>query len=185
MRLTRRGRVVAFIAATLAALLLGAIVSLDVDAAPVHGERPTAPLAKRCDDRLALLLTRAGFRGQALRTAWAVVQRESNGQNLIPGHPSYNGADVGIWQVNRPAWGGSRWWSEAAMGDPARQSRIVYRILTKRGTYWRPWGLTRDGRLDATHYGSWSAWQHENWIMAPFRKYAAQFDRLPRACRVS
>jgi hypothetical protein len=69
------------------------------------------------------------------------------------------------------------------MLDPKRQARIVFRHMTDGGRNWAAWGLTRDGRLDASQYGGWSSWQHEAWIMAPFRKYAAAFDRLPKGCR--
>lgn len=55
------------------------------------------------------------------------------------------------------------------MLDPERQSRIVYKYMTNKGKYWVPWGLNSDGSLNASQYGGWSSWQHENWIMAPFR----------------
>jgi hypothetical protein len=71
------------------------------------------------------------------------------------------------------------------MLDPNRQARIVYRHMTDKGRNWSAWGLTRDGQLDASQYANWSSWQHEAWIMAPFRKYAAAFDRLPKGCRPS
>jgi hypothetical protein len=135
-----------------------------------------------CRDRIVRVLHDAGFRGESLVIAWAIVQRESNGRNLVPGHPSWNGGDWGIWQVNRGAWGGERWWTESSMSDPARQSRIVYRILTQRGTYWRPWGLSSPhaDSLDTSHYGSWSSWQHYAWIWEPFTRYRAAF---PKGCR--
>jgi hypothetical protein len=122
-----------------------------------------------CKDKAAKLLYTAGFTGYAHKQAWAITYRESRHQNLVPGHPQFNGGDWGMWQINRGAWGGERWWTEAGMSDPAQQSRIVYRILSQKGTYWRPWGLTADGQLDTTHYQMWSSWQWENWIMAPFR----------------
>lgn len=140
--------------------------------------KPQPPSA--CRDKVARMLWRAGFRGEKNRVAWSITWRESRHQNLVPGHPQYNGADVGTWQINRPTWSGARWWSEASMSDPARQSRIVYRVLSKRGTYWRPWGITSDGRgIDTTHYGMWSAWQHEHWIARPYF-YARSI--YPKAC---
>lgn len=129
----------------------------------------------KCKNDLATALATAGFHGRDHRQAWAIVMRESNGQNLIPGHPSFNGGDWGIWQVNAGAWGGERWFTTAAMSDPVKQSRIVYRILSQKGSYWRPWGLTEHGQLDATHYGSWGPGLWEAWIMAPFRMYWAQY----------
>lgn len=128
-----------------------------------------------CKNKLARTLYEAGFTGHDHRQAWAIVMRESNGENLKPGHPAYNGADLGIWQINEPSWGGEPWFTYNAMTDPARQSRIVYRILTKKGTYWRPWGLTDDGQLDATQYGMWGPDLWDAWIMSPFLRYYAQY----------
>jgi hypothetical protein len=54
------------------------------------------------------------------------------------------------------------------MLDPLRQSKIVYK-WTKGGRYWAPWGLTADGQLDPSQYGSWGPSLWEAWIMAPFR----------------
>lgn len=128
-----------------------------------------------CKDKLAQTLYQAGFTGYAHKQAWAVVMRESNGQNLIPGHWAFNGEDWGIWQINEGAWGGQRWFTYANMSDPVAQSRIAWRYMTKKGTYWRPWGLTASGELDATHYQSWGPGLWEAWIMEPFRRYSAQY----------
>jgi hypothetical protein len=140
--------------------------------------KPTPPA--QCKDRAALMLWRAGFKGERNRIAWSITWRESRHQNLVPGHPQYNGSDVGIWQTNRGAHGGASWWDESAMRNPERQSRIVYRIVSQRGTYWRPWGITSDGRgMDTSHYGMWSSWQHHNWIWAPY-SYARSI--YPKEC---
>lgn len=141
---------------------------------PVHEDRPPAPTWS-CRDKLARILKDAGFRGHDHRQAWAIVMRESRGQNLIPGHPQFNGEDWGIWQINAPAWSGERWWSYEHMSIPEDQSRIVYKHLSKKGKYWRPWGLTEDGQLDATHYQSWGPDLWEAWIMAPYRHFYAKY----------
>lgn len=123
-----------------------------------------------CTNRVVRTLHSAGFRGNSLRMAYAIVMRESKGQNLDESSRYFTGA-LGIWQVQTSAWSRQSWWSRSAMLDPAQQSRIVYRYMSKRGTYWAHWGLTPQGTLDSTYYRGWSAWQHEAWIMAPFRKY--------------
>ena len=134
----------------------------------------------KCKDAAALMLWRAGFRGEVNRIAWSVTWPESRHQNLVPGHPQYNGSDVGIWQTNRGAHGGASWWSESAMRNPERQSRIVYRVVSKRGTYWRPWGLTPDGRgMDTSHYSMWSPSTQWAWIWQP---YAYARSIYPKAC---
>lgn len=156
----------------IAEMMMGAILAMPPKAKP----EPPA----QCKDKTALMLWRAGFRGPKNAIAWAITWRESRHQNLVPGHPQYNGSDLGFWQINRGAWGGERWWSESSMSDPARQSRIVYRILSQRGTYWRPWGITSDGKgMDTTHYGMWTSWQHANWIWRPY-SYARSI--YPKAC---
>lgn len=153
--------------------LLCLLLAVAALAAPSVARADPVP---RCQDKTVQVLRAAGFTGQSLRIAWAVVMRESRGQNLQPGHPQFNGADYGIWQINAPTWSRSPWWSYQAMTTPAVQSRIAYRILTQRGTYWRPWGLTRDGRaMDTSHYGSWSSSQQWVWIWAPYWQFYKAF----------
>jgi hypothetical protein len=154
----------------LAAALLAATVA--VSPAPVVKDKP-------CRDHVANVLRGAGFEGDSLRTAWAIVMRESKGQNLDESSPWYTGA-LGWFQVQTSAHSGKPWWSRGAMLTPRVQARIVYRHMTNKGRNWAPWGLTRDGQLDASQYANWSSWQHEAWIMAPFRHYHARF---PKACR--
>lgn len=155
----------------IASAFLAATVALTPGAA-VADERP------KCRDRMVRVLEDAGFRGWQVRHAWAITWRESKHQNLDESSRFFTGA-LGVWQVQTSAHSGNRWWSRDAMLDPVRQSRIVYRYMTDRGTYWRPWGLTADGRLDPTHYAGWSAWQHQNWIMAPYQQGLALY---PKGC---
>lgn len=129
--------------------------------------------------RVVKVLEKAGFTGNKLRIAYGIVMRESKGQNLAEDSPYFTGA-LGIWQIQTSAHSHNRWWSRAAMLNPYRQSRIVYLYMSDKGTYWRPWGLTSDGLgLDTTHYGSWSSWQHQNWIWIPYKRY---YDDFPFRC---
>lgn len=157
--------------APIAAALLAATTALG---APAVADQP-----KPCKDKTARVLQEAGFQGQSLRMAWSIVMRESKGQNLAEDSPWYSGA-LGVWQIQTSAHSGKPWWSRSAMLDPLRQSKIVYRYMSDKGRNWQPWGLTRDGQLDATQYGGWSSWQQQNWIMAPFQRFYRQF---PKACR--
>ncbi len=179
VRLTRRGRIVATIGATLLAIPLGLVASLDADADAAPGpstetstivadaRKAQRPEPWKCRDKAATILYEAGFRGWAHKQAWAITYRESKHQNLDESSPWYSGA-LGMWQIQTSAHSGKPWWSRAAMLDPLRQSKIVYK-WTKGGKYWQPWGLTADGNLDATQYGSWGPYLWEAWIMAPFR----------------
>lgn len=129
--------------------------------------------------RVVSVLQSAGFTGNNLRIAYGVVMRESKGQNLAEDSPWYSGA-LGWFQIQTSAHSGKWWWSRAAMLNPYRQSVIVYRYMTNKGTYWRPWGLTGDGRgMDTSHYANWSSWQHYNWIWAPYKRY---YDAFPYKC---
>lgn len=176
MRLTRRGRNIRDIAlATLLTIPLALAASLDAaEAAPVREpvqlvqvDRAKPKPEWKCNDRAAKILYQAGFTGWAHKQAWAITYRESKHQNLDESSPWYSGA-LGMWQIQTSAHSGKSWWSRAAMLDPLRQSKIVYK-WTKGGKYWQPWGLTADGSLDATQYGSWGPALWEAWIMAPFR----------------
>ena len=129
--------------------------------------------------RTVKILQDAGFTGNKLRIAYGIVMRESKGQNLSESSLWFTGA-LGIWQIQTSAHSHNRWWSRAAMLNPARQSRIVYRYMSNKGTYWRPWGVTSDGRgMDTSHYGSWSSWQKWNWIWVPYKRY---YDAYPHRC---
>lgn len=180
MRLTARGKTVRDVAlATLLTIPLAFFASLDAEAAPPPPVQESVQEARsaqvkkpkpvwKCKNRAAMILYKAGFTGWSHKMAWAITYRESKHQNLGSDSPWFSGA-YGMWQVQASAHSGKPWWSMAAMMDPYRQSRIVYKYMTNKGKYWVPWGLNPDGSLNASHYGGWSSWQHENWIMAPFR----------------
>jgi hypothetical protein len=163
-----------------ASLLTGALIAAPTGVAaavtppPPNAHTVTAAKGSQgftCRDRVAKILHRAGFRGHSHRIAWAVVMRESKGQNLDERSPWYTGA-LGIFQVQTSAHSRKPWWSRAAMLDPDRQARIVYLHMTNRGKYWRPWGLTPNGRgVDARDFGRWSSWQVTNWIWIPYERF--------------
>jgi len=127
--------------------------------------------------RTVKILHNAGFTGNKLQIAYGIVMRESKGQNLSESSPWFSGA-LGYWQVQTSAHSHNKWWSRAAMLNPLRQSQIVYKYMSKKGTYWRPWGLSGDGKsMDTTQYGAWSGWQHYNWIWLPYIRYYNSFPK--------
>jgi hypothetical protein len=139
--------------------------------------KPTPPSA--CRDKVARMLWRVGFRGEVNRIAWSITHRESKHRNLDESSPWYSGA-LGMWQIQTSAHAGRPWWSRSAMLNAERQSRIVYRHMTKRGTFWQPWGLNRSGTgMDTTQYGMWSSATQWAWIWQP---YAYARSIYPRAC---
>jgi len=138
---------------------------------------PTVPAkpAKPCKDRVVAWIKEAGFQGANVRVAWAIAQRESNGN---PGESSW--PDLGLMQLNAPSWQGSKYWP-ADIYDPVQNLTAVRKMVRDMG--WQPWGLSvKHGKVsyDFSAYGMWSSWQHQNWIVKPFERYYAQF---PKACR--
>ena len=152
--------------ATLCAATLAATVT--VAPAPVVKAKP-------CNDRVVAWIKKAGFTGANVRVAWAIAMRESNGNPRESTPP-----DLGLMQLNIGAWSGTKYWP-ANIYDPVQNLRAVRHMVRDFG--WQPWGLrVKRGIVtyDFTSYGGWSSWQHQNWIVAPFERYWAQF---PKACR--
>ena len=104
-------------------------------------------LRKLSQEQLVELLRAVGFKGIALKTAWAVAMRESNGRpvahndNLSTGDNSY-----GIFQVNmlgslgvdrREKYGLT---GNADLLDPVTNAQVVFQ-MTKGGVDWSSWGL--------------------------------------------
>lgn len=157
----------------LAALLAAAAVTLGGLAAAAPAQ------AKTCQDPVVNTLKLAGFQGHSLRIGYAIVMRESKGQNLDHTSPWFSGA-YGIWQVQESAHSGKHWYSRNAMLNPLAQSRIVYKHMTDKGRWWQPWGITANGLgVDAQQYPSWSAWQIKNWIWTPYWRF---YQSFPRGC---
>ena len=143
---------------------------------PVINEPKKMPRSKPqppCSEPLAVTLWETGFRGQHLAMAWAIVMRESNGQNIIPGDPRFNGEDYGIFQLNKPTWGDEPWWDDEQIVTVEGNARIAYQLIQERG--FTAWGLNSDGSFNFSSYGGWSDWQRENWIVRPYLKYLNQY----------
>lgn len=110
---------------------------------------------KLTQEQLIDLLRAVGFKGQALKTAWAVAMRESNGRpiahndNVATGDNSY-----GIFQINmlgnlgdarREKFGLT---ANADLFDPVTNAKVAFH-MTKGGTDWTSWGLGH-GAYDGT-----------------------------------
>ncbi len=154
----------------IAQLIVAGLAASVIVAPPV----PAKP-AKPCKDQVVAWIKEAGFQGANVRVAWAIAQRESNGN---PGESSW--PDLGLMQLNAPSWQGSKYWP-ADIYDPVQNLTAVRKMVRDMG--WQPWGLSvKHGKVsyDFSSYGMWSSWQHQNWIVEPFERYYAQF---PKACR--
>lgn len=156
-----------------AAAAIGLAASLVTAAPPVTTE--PQPRAKVCNDRVVKWIKKAGFKGASVRVAWAIAQRESNGNPNESTMP-----DLGLMQLNYPTWSGTKYWP-ADIYDPVQNLTAVRKMVRDKG--WQPWGLrVHKGKIsyDFSSYGMWSSWQHQNWIVIPFERYYAQF---PKECR--
>jgi hypothetical protein len=101
------------------------------------------------DRELVDVLKHAGFEGNALKIAWAIVKKESNGRpvafngNVRTGDNSY-----GIFQINMIGDLGEErrkkfeLSSNAELFDPVTNAQIAYRMSAE-GTNWSAWkGIT-------------------------------------------
>jgi hypothetical protein len=161
------------------ATLTGAVAAVGLAASLVTAAPPVTtepqPRAKVCNDRVVKWIKKAGFKGASVRVAWAIAQRESNGNPNESTMP-----DLGLMQLNFPTWSGTKYWP-ANVYDPVQNLTAVRRMVRDMG--WQPWGLrVHKGKVsyDFSSYGMWSSWQHQNWIVIPFERYYAQF---PKECR--
>lgn len=99
------------------------------------------------DTELVDLLHSVGFRGNSLKTAWAVVKRESNGRPLAHNDNTNTGDNsYGIFQINmigtlgedrRAKFGLD---SNKQLFDPVTNAEIVFH-MTNEGNDWSSWDI--------------------------------------------
>lgn len=99
------------------------------------------------DQELKDLLSQVGFKGQALRIAWAVAKKESNGRpkahndNVNTGDNSY-----GIFQINMMGSLGAdrlekfNLQTNKDLFDPVKNAQIAYH-MTNEGRDWSSWKI--------------------------------------------
>ena len=97
------------------------------------------------DSQLVELLKAVGFKGKALRTAWAVSKAESNGRPFaFNGNAKTGDSSYGIFQINMIGNLGSHRQDKynldlyTELFSPVKNAQIVYR-MTKSGTDWSSW----------------------------------------------
>ncbi len=101
------------------------------------------------DSELIELLSTVGFEGKALRTAWAIAKRESNGRPLAyNGNRATGDSSYGIFQINMLGNLGVdrkekfNLKSNESLFDPTKNAEIAY-YMTNGGSDWSAWkGLT-------------------------------------------
>jgi Lysozyme like domain len=108
-------------------------------------------LTSLSDSQLVAVLKAVGFKGKALKQAWAVAKKETHGNPLSYNHNVRTGDNsYGLFQINmignmgaerRQAYGLA---SNAQLFDPITNAQIAYQI-SKGGTNWSPWhGITQN-----------------------------------------
>lgn len=100
------------------------------------------------DEDLARLLSAVGFEGKALRTAWAVVKKESNGRPLaFNGNRKTGDSSYGIFQINMiGGLGVSRrdkfdLNSNVELFDPVVNAQVAYH-MSGGGDDWSSWKIS-------------------------------------------
>lgn len=118
-----------------------------------------------CTDPVAKQLHAVGFRGERLKTAWAIVMRESKGHAIAVSL----GGDYGLFQFNRSAYSGASWWDPVRLLDPAYNATVAFNISQGGRTFY-PWDI--GGRRQ--HLARYSS-------AATFRVFVQYLGRFP--CR--
>ena len=102
------------------------------------------------DTELIDLLSLVGFEGKSLRTAWAVVMRESRGHPTSRNNTPATGDDsYGLFQINMIGGLGDvrrekfNIEKNSDLYDPVTNAKAAF-YMTARGTNWGSWGLGPD-----------------------------------------
>jgi len=106
------------------------------------------------DEDLKQLLATVGFEGKALRTAWAIAKRESNGRPMAyNGNRNTGDSSYGIFQINMLGDLGVvrkenfNLKSNVLLFDPVINAEITY-YMTKGGQDWSSWkGLNKPAQV--------------------------------------
>lgn len=107
----------------------------------------TTPNKLMCTDKTVGILQEAGFKGESLREAWAIVMRESRGHQgaISPTN------DYGLFQMNRAAHHKSPWWDDKKLLKADYNAAFAYH-MSQGGKNWSSWDIGPNGE----HLARWS-----------------------------
>lgn len=120
-------------------------------------------------DRVISTLQAAGFSGDALRKAWAIVMRESGGNPTAYNPDRSTGDDSrGLFQINMLGDMGKQrdaWFRRTVEGytgpqslfDPVVNARAAY-VLSKHGTDFYHWDIDKNGYDGGSHAAAFQKW---------------------------
>ena len=116
------------------------------------------------DEELVRLLSTIGFEGKALKVAWAVVKKESNGRPLaFNGNVKTGDNSYGIFQINMIGGLGVARRdkfdldSNKDLFDPVVNAQIAY-YMSNEGSDWSAWGVGKfpyNGDTNQAMYNLW------------------------------
>ena len=116
------------------------------------------------DEELAKMLSTVGFEGRALKVAWAVVKKESNGRPLaFNGNVKTGDNSYGIFQINMIGGLGVARRdkfdldSNKDLFDPVVNAQIAFH-MSNEGSDWSSWGVGKfpyNGNTDQAMYNLW------------------------------
>lgn len=116
------------------------------------------------DEELLKMLQAIGFEGKALKVAWAVVKKESNGRPLaFNGNVKTGDNSYGIFQINMIGGLGAvrrdkyDLDSNIDLFDPVVNAEIAFH-MSNEGSNWSSWGIGKfpyNGNTDQSHFNTW------------------------------
>ena len=116
------------------------------------------------DEELAKMLSTVGFEGRALKVAWAVVKKESNGRPLaFNGNVKTGDNSYGIFQINMIGGLGVarrdkyELNSNKDLFDPVVNAQIAYH-MSNEGSNWTSWGVGKfpyNGNTVQSNFNLW------------------------------
>lgn len=116
------------------------------------------------DEELAKMLSTVGFEGRALKVAWAVVKKESNGRPLaFNGNVKTGDNSYGIFQINMIGGLGVARRdkydlnSNKDLFDPVVNAQIAYH-MSNEGSNWSSWGVGKfpyNGNTEQSNFNLW------------------------------
>jgi hypothetical protein len=116
------------------------------------------------DEELAKMLSTIGFEGRALKVAWAVVKKESNGRPLaFNGNVKTGDNSYGIFQINMIGGLGVarrdkyELNSNKDLFDPVVNAQIAYH-MSNEGSDWTSWGVGKfpyNGNTVQSNFNLW------------------------------
>ena len=116
------------------------------------------------DEELAKMLSTIGFEGRALKVAWAVVKKESNGRPLaFNGNVKTGDNSYGIFQINMIGGLGVarrdkyELNSNKELFDPVVNAQIAY-LMTNEGSNWSSWGVGKFPYNGSTEQSNFNLW---------------------------